>query len=171
MAIPTLTPTSSISAVRLPATGTHTDVTLANLPFGVYAIDGALFDANFVSGAVDQVAHTYRKLGGDVLDIEIKEQNVYAAYEESVLEYSYIINTHQAKNILSNVLGGSTGSLLLNIQNLNLVMLKESVKELQPQLVLEEAQPFILLRLIQRQAGKIMTCKKLFPLQPILIPI
>ena len=110
MAIPTLTPTSSISAVRLPATGTHTDVTLANLPFGVYAIDGALFDANFVSGAVDQVAHTYRKLGGDVLDIELKEQNVYAAYEESVLEYSYIINTHQAKNILSNVLGGSTGS-------------------------------------------------------------
>ena len=110
MAVPKLTPVSQTSAVRLPATGTHGDVTLANLPFGYYATNGALYDANFVSGAVEQVSYTYRKLGGDVLDIELKEQNVYAAYEESVLEYSYIINTHQAKNILDSVLGATTGT-------------------------------------------------------------
>ena len=110
MALPALTPSSTTSAIALPATGTHTDVTSTNLPFGVYGIDGALFDPNFVSGAVDQVAHTYRKLGGDVLDIELKAQNVYAAYEEAVFEYSYLINTHQAKNSLSSLLGDSTGS-------------------------------------------------------------
>ena len=110
MAVPTLTPSSQTSTVILPATGTLTDVTLANLPFGYYASDGPLYDANFVSGAVEQVSYTYRKLGGDVLDIELKAQNVYAAYEEAVLEYSYLINTHQAKNILDSVLGASTGT-------------------------------------------------------------
>ena len=110
MAVPTLAPSSQTSAVRLPATGTHSDVTLANLPFGYYATNGALSDLNFVSGAVEQVSYTYRKLGGDVLDIELKEQNVYAAYEEAVLEYSYLINTHQAKNVLDTLLGRTTGS-------------------------------------------------------------
>ena len=110
MAAPTLTPSSQTSTSSLPATGTHSDVTLTNLPFGYYATDGALYDANFVSGAVEQVSYTYRKLGGDVLDIELKTQNVYAAYEEAVLEYSYIVNTHQAKNVLDSLLGRTTGS-------------------------------------------------------------
>ena len=110
MAVPTLTPTSQTSLVRLPATGTLGDVTLSNLPFGYYASDGALYDANFVSGAVEQVSYTYRKLGGDILDIELKAQNIYAAYEEAVLEYSYIVNTHQAKNVLDSLLGRTTGS-------------------------------------------------------------
>ena len=110
MAVPTLTPSSETSAVRLPATGTLTDVTAANLPFGIYATNGSLQDINFVSGAVDQVAYTYRKLGGDILDIELKAQNVYAAYEESVFEYSYLVNTHQAKNVIHSLLGDSTGS-------------------------------------------------------------
>jgi hypothetical protein len=55
----------------------------------------------FLSGAADQVAYTYKKLGGDVLDIELAEGNVYAAYEEAVLEYSYLVNLHQTKNSLS----------------------------------------------------------------------
>ena len=71
MAKPVLTPTSTTGSTILPATGTHANCTLANLPFGVYAIDGPLYDQNFISGASDQVAHTFRKLGGDVLDIEI----------------------------------------------------------------------------------------------------
>jgi len=110
MAVPTLTPSSQTSTVILPATGTTGDVTSTNLPFGYYATNGVLEDSNFVAGAVEQVSYTYRKLGGDVLDIELKSQNVYAAYEEAVLEYSYLINTHQAKNVLDNLLGRTTGS-------------------------------------------------------------
>jgi hypothetical protein len=45
-----------------------------------------------LSGAADQVAYVFKKLGGDVLDIELTPANVYSAYEESVLEYSYQIN-------------------------------------------------------------------------------
>jgi len=66
--------------------------------------------ADFKAGAADQVAYTFKKLGGDVLDIELTEGNVYAAYEEACLEYSYILNIHQAKNSLSSMLGGTTGS-------------------------------------------------------------
>jgi hypothetical protein len=103
MAFPTLTPTSTQSAIVLPPTGTAGDV-LSSLPFGIYTT------GSFISGAVDQVAYTYRKLGGDILDLEIKAENVYANYEEAVLEYSYLVNLHQAKNTLGSTLGNPTGS-------------------------------------------------------------
>lgn len=104
MAQPTLTPSSNTSVSRLPVTGTASDVATA-LPFGIYSSN-----TDFLSGAADQVAYTYKKLGGDILDIELKAANVYANYEEAVLEYSYLINTHQAKNVLSDVLGATTGT-------------------------------------------------------------
>jgi len=104
MAFPTLTPTSKTSAIILPATGTFDDVA-AVIPVGVYSTS-----VDFLSGAVAQVAYTYKKLGGDVLDIELKADNVYANYEEAVLEYSYLLNIHQSKNSLGSALGNTTGS-------------------------------------------------------------
>jgi hypothetical protein len=103
MAVPQLTPSSTTSAVILPATGSTSDV-VAACPIGVY------LDEDFKAGAAAQVAYTYKKLGGDILDIEIKADNVYAAYEEACLEYSYQINIHQAKNVLSDLLGMATGT-------------------------------------------------------------
>ena len=99
-----LSPKSTQSAVILPATGTTGDVT-GSLPFGVYT--GSV---EFITGAAKQVDYVYKKLGGDIVDIELKASNVYAAYEEAVLEYSYIINLHQGKNILSDALGATTGT-------------------------------------------------------------
>lgn len=103
MATPTLTPASTVSVSKLSPTGTLTDVASA-LAYGIYTSEA------FISGAVDQVAYTYQKLGGEILDIEIMDAQVYNAYEEATLEYSYLVNIHQAKNMLSNVLGGTTGS-------------------------------------------------------------
>ena len=100
----TLSPSSTVSAIILPVTGSPGDVA-ATLPFGMYT-----GSAEFLSGAADQVAYTYKKLGGDVIDIELTVGNVYSAYEEAVLEYSNIINSHQAANVLSDALGNSTGS-------------------------------------------------------------
>ena len=99
-----LSPKSQTSALVLTSTGVPGDVTSA-LPFGVYSGSAA-----FLSGASDQVAYTYKKLGGDVIDIELTPANVYAAYEEAVLEYSFIVNLHQGKNVLSSVLGEQTGT-------------------------------------------------------------
>lgn len=99
-----LNPLSTTSAVVLTSTGSTTAVSGA-CPFGIYTASVA-----FLSGASDQVAYTYKKLGGDVVDIELTPSNVYAAYEEAVLEYSYIVNLHQGKNILSTALGNTTGT-------------------------------------------------------------
>ena len=105
MAFPTLTPASRTSAVALPSASLPSEAASATFPFGVYTTD-----QYFLSGAADQVAYTYRKLGGDVLDIELTKEQVFAAYQEAVLEYSYILNIHQAKNTLGDYLGSQTGS-------------------------------------------------------------
>lgn len=113
MALPVLTPASNSSKSILPPTGTLANVTTSSLPFGIY-INTDYWSADQISvfkkGAVEQVAFVYKKLGGDVLDLEIVESQVYAAYEEATLEYSYMLNLHQGKNILSKVLGSTTGS-------------------------------------------------------------
>ena len=112
MALPTLNPVSQTSAVVLTTGSSASDVAdNTSLPFGMYSnASSALFSQYFCSGAADQVAFTYKKLGGDVLDIELTDNNIYASYEESVLEYSYILNIHQAKNALSDLLGAATGT-------------------------------------------------------------
>jgi len=115
MAKPTLTPSQTASTVILPITGTIGNVNSSDnpLPFGVY-VDTDIWSAEqigmYKTGSIDQVAYVYKKLGGDVLDIELTEYNIYAAYEEAILEYSYILNVHQSKNTLSNLLGSTTGS-------------------------------------------------------------
>ena len=99
-----LSPKSEISAIVLTSTGSAAKVS-GSVPFGMYT-----GSADFLSGAALQVAYVYKKLGGDVVDIELTPANVYAAYEEAVLEYSYIVNLHQSKNMLSDALGDATGT-------------------------------------------------------------
>ena len=112
MATPTLTPKSQTSAIVLPSTGSFLIASASiNYPYGLYVdTSSQLFDANFVTGAVEQVTYVFRKLGGDVLDLEVTDKNVYSSYEEAVLEYSYIVNVHQSKNILHSSLGATTGT-------------------------------------------------------------
>ncbi len=98
-----LRPSSTTSALILPSTGSHAEV-LTSLSLGIYTSDA------FVSGGVDQVSYTYNKLGGEILDIELTTKNIYNAYEDACLEYSYLVNTHQAKNALSDMLGAVTGT-------------------------------------------------------------
>jgi hypothetical protein len=106
----TLTPASTMSKSILASSGSEGDVN-KSVAYKIYSkTTSPLYDTNFLSGAVDQVTYVYRKLGGDVLDIELTTANVYTAYEEAVLEYSYIINIHQANNSLSSYLGHSTGA-------------------------------------------------------------
>ena len=113
MALPRLTPEREPSAIILPEMTEPLDVTEAVLPFGTY-VDLSYWSVDeteeFKKGAADMVTFVYRKLGGDVLDIELVPNQVYAAYEEACLEYSYMINVHHGKNILGNILGSKTGS-------------------------------------------------------------
>lgn len=130
MALPTLSPKSQMSKSILPPTGTVANVA-ATLPLGIYDSSDS-----FLSGAADQVAYTYKKLGGDVLDIELRASNVYANYEEAVLEYSYLVNLHQSKNMLSDVLGQATGTF---DQDGNIVTGPENVNLKFPRVMFEYA--------------------------------
>jgi hypothetical protein len=130
MALPILSPKSQMSKSILPPTGTA-DLVAASLPLGIYDSSDP-----FLSGAADQVAYTYKKLGGDVLDIELKASNVYANYEEAVLEYSYLVNLHQSKNVLSDVLGQATGTF---DQDGNLIEGPENVNLKFPRVMFEYA--------------------------------
>ena len=110
MSLPTLTPASTTSAIVLTSTGSVNDVNEL-VPYKIYSDSASqLYSTDFLQGAKDQVSYVYKKLGGDVLDIELTTGNVYTAYEEAVLEYSYLVNLHQATNILSDALGNQTGS-------------------------------------------------------------
>ena len=112
MAQPTLRPISQTSTVVLPSASVPGGVANnTGIPFQLYSdSSSALFSQYFCSGAAEQVAYTYKKLGGDVLDIELTSGSVFAAYEEATLEYSYLLNIHQAKNSLSDLLGATTGT-------------------------------------------------------------
>lgn len=128
MSLPVLSPTSKISKVILPVTGNTANLQGSSFPFGVY-INGNYWNneqiQSFKTGALEQVTYVYKKLGGDVLDIELVEGQVYSAYEEACLEYSYLINLHQSKNSLPFVLGQSTssfnsdGQITGNLDNIN----------------------------------------------------
>ena len=104
-AYPNLNPVSNTSVSILSSSATATQAGTFTYPMGVYSSD-----ATFLSGAASQIAFVYQRLGGDILDIELKNEMVYSSYEEAVLEYSYIVNVHQAKNSLSNLLGNTTAS-------------------------------------------------------------
>jgi len=106
MALPTLTPASTTTTVRLSASATAAEAAPASsYPFSIYTTD-----QYFLTGAAEQVAFVYKMLGGDVLDIELTNQNVFSAYQAACMEYSYLVNIHQAKNSLPNMLGNTTGT-------------------------------------------------------------
>jgi len=107
---PILTPRQESSLSVLPPSGSTSDVNLY-VPQKLYSDpSSALYSSEFLSGAADQVSYVYQRLGGNVLDIELQPSNIYALYEQSVLEYSYLINMHQGRNSLSSFLGSPTAS-------------------------------------------------------------
>jgi hypothetical protein len=113
MSLPVLSPVSKTSKVILPSTGSTANVNSSNLPFGIYISTNYWSQTQvemFKTGAAEEVAFVYKKLGGDILDIELVEGNVYSAYEEATLEYSYLLNLHQTKNALPFILGQTTGT-------------------------------------------------------------
>lgn len=102
-----LDPTSQLSSKKLPPTGTYSNVTLM-LPDLVYT------SSAFITGAVNAVALAYDFYVGNILDIELEERNVYRCYQLAVLKYSYLVNTHHAKNILYEMMGFQTATFAGN---------------------------------------------------------
>jgi hypothetical protein len=75
-------------------------------PFGFFDADTA-----FQTEANGMVTFVKRKLGDDVLSVELTKKQIWACFEEAFLEYGKIVNEYQAKSQLHNFLGAQTGTL------------------------------------------------------------
>ena len=80
--------------------------TLEPTPFGIYDDD-----EHFIHEADKMVVYVKRKLGDDILSVELTNKQIWANFEEATLKYSKIINQNQAESYMSNLMGISTGSL------------------------------------------------------------
>ena len=75
-------------------------------PFGVYDSD-----LHFIEEADSIVLYVKRRLGDDVLSVELTSKQIWANFEEAALEYSKQINAHQAEVYMSNLMGLSIGQV------------------------------------------------------------
>jgi len=73
-------------------------------PFGIFDSD-----SHFQEDADGLVLYVKRRLGDDVLSVELTSKQIWANFEEATLEFSKQINAHQAESYMSNILGLSTG--------------------------------------------------------------
>ena len=80
--------------------------TTAPTPFAIYDDDN-----HFQAEADNAVTFVKRKLGDDILSVELTNKQIWANLEESTLEYSKFINEHQSESYMSNFMVISTGDL------------------------------------------------------------
>ncbi len=74
-------------------------------PFGFFD-DDLVFQAD----ADKIIPFVKRKLGDDILSVELTRKQIWACFEEATMEYGSIVNEYQTKSQLSNLMGISTGS-------------------------------------------------------------
>ena len=67
-------------------------------------------DSHFQEDADSVILYVKRRLGDDILSVELTSKQIWANFEEAALEYSKQINAHQAESYMSNILGLSTGN-------------------------------------------------------------
>jgi len=67
-------------------------------------------DTSFQTEADAMVTFVKRKMGDDVLSVELTKKEIWACFEESCCEYSRLIHETKISSELTNVLGLPTGS-------------------------------------------------------------
>lgn len=67
-------------------------------------------DTQFQSEADGMVTFVKRKMGDDVLSVELTKKEIWACFEEAVCEYSRLVHEMKIQSELINVLGLPTGS-------------------------------------------------------------
>ena len=80
--------------------------TTSPTPFGTFDDD-----TQFQSDADKIVTFVKRKLGDDILSVELTKKQIWANFEEAMFKYSNLVNQYQTKSQLNNFLGLATGSM------------------------------------------------------------
>lgn len=86
--------------------GPTTSFTVGATPFGIYDED-----PDFQTDADRIVEFSKKKLGDPVMEVHFENEQGYACFEEACLEFSAMMNSYQAKSLLTSFLGAPTGSL------------------------------------------------------------
>ena len=79
--------------------------TIRPTPFGFFDSD-----SQFQTEADGMVTFVKRKMGDDVLSVELTKKEIWACFEEAVCEYSRLVHEMKIQSELINVLGLPTGS-------------------------------------------------------------
>lgn len=79
--------------------------TISPTPFGFFDSD-----TQFQTEADGMVTFVKRKLGDDVLSVELTKKEIWACFEEACCEYSRLVHEMKIESELINVLGLPTGS-------------------------------------------------------------
>ncbi len=74
--------------------------TTSPTPFGAFDDE-----SDFQSDADSMITFVKRKLGDDILSVELTKKQIWSNFEESVFEYGSILNQYQAKSQLVQFLG------------------------------------------------------------------
>jgi len=84
---------------------TSFNATISPTPFGFFDSD-----AEFQTDADSMVTFVKRKLGDDVLSVELTKKEIWACFEEASCEYARLVHETKIVSELTNVLGLATGS-------------------------------------------------------------
>lgn len=105
-------------------------------PFGFYDSDPAYqVDADKV------VVYVLRKLGEDVLSVELTKKEIWACFEEATLAFNALMVEYQAKSNLSSLLGSPTGSLN-NSTNFSQINLSNAYVRPTLEFLVRQAEPY-----------------------------
>lgn len=80
--------------------------TLNPTPFGLFDSD-----TQFQTDADSIVTWVKRKLGDDVLSVELTKKQIWSCFEEAVFEFGRMVNQYQTVSQIHNFLGTTTGSM------------------------------------------------------------
>ena len=92
--------------ITLNLTATFAAAESPRTAFGTYDSD-----AQFIVDADGMVRLAYRRLGGDQIQVELTNREVYTCFEQAMLEFSAVTNAYQTKSTLVHLLGFTTGSM------------------------------------------------------------
>ena len=111
--------------------------TLNPTPFGLFDSD-----SSFQSEADSMVVFVKRKLGDDILSVELTKKQVWACFEESLMEYGSIVNQYQAQSQLMNLMGFPTGSSTSGSFNIGPNGYEQMLPRENNEFILRQAEPY-----------------------------
>ena len=80
--------------------------TLSPTPFGIFDAD-----TQFQTEADNMITFVKRKLGDDILSVELTKKQIWGNFEEATLEFGSLVNQYTMKSQMMLLLGTPTGSL------------------------------------------------------------